>query len=1101
MHVAKSFNPSAWRPPAALTIDLQVPAEARETHRTMNNHRDSSSNDSNDLDSNSSTPDPELATPDNNSADPVQHTSESATSRSEPDHTVHAHASEAAVHDEHSEQDELGMADHVPINDAYEDLPQQNRIGAILFEDDYEPPAKRIIEHWQLDEQLGSGAYGTVHRAFDKELSRTVAIKILHSRLRDEPIIRGRFLDEAQRMARVASRYVVDVYAQGVHKGDAYIVMQYYPTNLQNWQQDTTPAQILDAYRQAAAGLADLHRADLVHRDIKPANILVRPAKAGNDLQVVVGDLGLTGPHPPDDSPNRNTAGEAEPESAPAQRRAASPAISDDGDDASVAANRRRTRTGARLGTPAYMAPEQLRGQPATHRSDQFALCVSLYQALYHVHPFSAEADSDRELSYAARLQRITQGQLTPPRADAPGVTPRIHAALKRGLAADPNARFSDMNALIAALHVPPRKWWPYVVTALAVLSAALVAAFAYVNPPPSCEQSAEIKQSTLWSESEQARMQGRIDKLDTSAKRAWESLRTSFRTAVAVQHQARLALCHADAQPAPADNHIAQAAQQRQRRCLDERSEQLRSYRDQWITPDNTQNLPPLVIREYAATLLSLPTCEHLAQADFTEADADKVADIHDQLLTSLSQSVRGDYKPAAKSAKKALKQAKNLQDGPLIAEAKFRLGHALSMDSDIALASAHLLAAAKHATRHGKSYLAAEIWIYLTKHAAVESSNLADVYRYEQGAENALIALGVLDGNGHSTADTHPDISANPDIDADRSTANGMLLANYYEALGLRARLAGDHEEAIEHHQQAIEIWKAFEKNQIDLPALHSKSLNNLGIAYADADADMTSLAIETYSQALKIRQDEFGPEHDLVGDVHLNLGRLYLNLGSLAKAREHLTAALEIASRDNTQPSAKLHELTAMGALENYAYQLAEHNEPQMAVHLAALKRYADEIASIHSKLADHEKREFDRGQELLVIAGPHEYEGRLPQALAIINDALAIYEDRELPIARASCSDTSLDYATTLASAATILCKQQRFESARDHTRRSFFHYTRCATPEDANGFRDQVLSQYLKHDECKPREYTYSDPNVISTPVDAADLGSAYPPIE
>lgn len=1070
MHTAESFNPSAWRPSAVLAIDLQDPAEARETHRTMNNHRDSSSNDSNDLDSNSSISGPELATPNNNSADPVQHTAEPATSRSEPDHTVHAHASEAAAPGEHSEQDELGMADHVPLNDAYEDLPQQNRIGAILFEDDYEPPAKRTIEHWQLDEQLGSGAYGTVHRAFDKELSRTVAIKILHSRLRDEPIIRGRFLDEAQRMARVASRYVVDVYAQGLHKGDAYIVMQYYPTNLQNWQQDTTPAQILDAYRQAAAGLADLHRADLVHRDIKPANILVRPASAGNDLQVVVGDLGLTGPHPPDDSPNHNTAGEAEPESAPAQHRAASPAKSDDGDGASVAANRRRTRTGARLGTPAYMAPEQLRGQPATHRSDQFALCVSLYQALYHVHPFSAEADSDRELSYAARLQRITQGQLTPPRADAPGVTPRIHAALKRGLAADPNARFSDMNALIAALHVPPRKWWPYVVTALALMSAVVVGSSAYVNTPPSCEQREEIEQSKLWSQGAQTRMQERIDDLDTSLeKRAWELLRTSFQKAVQDQYHARLAQCRANAQPAPLENPIAQAARRRQQRCLDERSDQLRSYRDQWIVPDKAHDLPPLVVHEYAMTLLSLPTCEHVAQADFTAADADKVGDIRDQLLTSLSQSVRGDYKPAAESAEAALEQAKHLEDGPLIAEAEFRLGHALSMDSDIARASAHLLAAARRAAQYGRRHLEAEIWIYLTKHAAVESSDLADVYRYEQGAENALIALGVLDSNGNSTADTHPDISANPDIDADRSTANGMLLANYYEALGLRARLAGDPEEAIEHHQQAIEIWKAFE---IDLPALHSKSLNNLGIAYADAG--MTSLAIETYSQALKIRQDEFGPEHDLVGEVHLNLGRLYLYLGSLAKAREHLTAALEIARRDNTQPSAKLHELTAMGALENSAYLLAEHNEPQMAVHLAALKRYADEIASIHSKLADHERREFDRGQELLVIAGPHEYEGRLPQALAIINDALAIYEDRELPIARASCSDTSLDYAATLANAATILCKQQRFESARNYARRSLFHYARCTTPDDANGFRDQVLSQYLKHDECKPR---------------------------
>jgi tetratricopeptide (TPR) repeat protein len=335
-----------------------------------------------------------------------------------------------------------------------------------------------IVGRFVVLELLGSGAMGHVYAAYDPQLDRRVAIKVLRD-TGGGADARTRLLREAQALARIHHPNVIAVHEAGTFGDQVFLAMEFADGGTVRAWLAASPRrwpEIVRVFVQAGRGLAAAHAAGLVHRDIKPENLLMT-----RDGGVRVTDFGLVG----------RRAAEAVTSTAP-------PAVADPTSATSpLAAD--LTQTGAVMGTPAYMSPEQFVGATATDRSDQFAYCVALYEALYNQRPFRGAGLLDLAAS-------VTSGQveLARPGAAVPGWLRRI---LIRGLSARPEARYPSMDALLAALRRAPssrrRRWLVAGGLALALGAAGLAL---LVRPPPGarCDGGA-ARAAAVWGPARQA--------------------------------------------------------------------------------------------------------------------------------------------------------------------------------------------------------------------------------------------------------------------------------------------------------------------------------------------------------------------------------------------------------------------------------------------------------------------------------------------------------------------------------------------------------------------------------------------------------------------
>lgn len=271
-----------------------------------------------------------------------------------------------------------------------------------------------VATDYRIEGTLGAGGMGVVYLARHINLDREVAIKELTS---NSPEGVERLRREAMAMARLDHPNVVRVFDARQLGDRIFIAMEYLAGGtLRKWcAQPRTRQEILDVFTGAARGLAAAHASGIVHRDLKPDNVLMTP-----DGQPKVGDFGIA-------------RGRTDTESV---RPPAPAALAD------VAAD--LTRTGALMGTPAYMAPEQYERQ-ADPRSDQFAFCVSLYEALYGQRPFEGRTPAELWL-------RASQGEIRPAPENT-SVPQPVFDVLCRGLDAEPARRYSDVVHLMRALR------------------------------------------------------------------------------------------------------------------------------------------------------------------------------------------------------------------------------------------------------------------------------------------------------------------------------------------------------------------------------------------------------------------------------------------------------------------------------------------------------------------------------------------------------------------------------------------------------------------------------------------------------------------------
>jgi tetratricopeptide (TPR) repeat protein len=274
-------------------------------------------------------------------------------------------------------------------------------------------PRGTVVGRYLLVEPVGEGGMGVVYRAFDPELDRAVAVKLIRSAdtgsAGDEA--RARLLREAQAMARLAHPNVVAVHDVGTFGDQVFVAMELLAgQTMRAWLQTKRPwREVARVFADAGRGLAAAHRAGLVHRDFKPANAFVEDSG-----RVRLLDFGLARPALP-----------AVPGAVVA------PAPSDDESTGTPASHiyASITRDGRTAGTPRYMAPEQRTGD-ASAQSDQYAFCVALCEALY------------RRRAAPDLAERDLRG---------PG--PRgLRALVARGLRADPALRWPSMEAVVARL-------------------------------------------------------------------------------------------------------------------------------------------------------------------------------------------------------------------------------------------------------------------------------------------------------------------------------------------------------------------------------------------------------------------------------------------------------------------------------------------------------------------------------------------------------------------------------------------------------------------------------------------------------------------------
>jgi len=284
-----------------------------------------------------------------------------------------------------------------------------------------------MVGRYRLVQRLGAGAMGVVWSAQDPQLDRRVAIKLVHPNLARSSDASGRLLREARAMAKLSSRAVVTVHDAGEVDGRLFLAMELVEgTTLGAMLRGRDAAALadwprwLDMMIEAGGGLVAAHQAGVLHRDFKPDNVLVDTSG-----RVCVGDFG----------------------------------VASLGDKAYAAAATLRweadappdlTTTGALLGTPVYMSPQQLRGEVIDARADQFAFCVATFEALYGVRPFQVSQngmDVLPALCEAIEHQRIAE----PPAGSI--VFDEVRAVLVRGLAADPEARWPDIETLLGELE------------------------------------------------------------------------------------------------------------------------------------------------------------------------------------------------------------------------------------------------------------------------------------------------------------------------------------------------------------------------------------------------------------------------------------------------------------------------------------------------------------------------------------------------------------------------------------------------------------------------------------------------------------------------
>ncbi len=771
--------------------------------------------------------------------------------------------------------------------------------------------------------KLGSGGMGVVYAAYDPELDRKVALKLLLPGSGGETG-RARLVREAQALARLSHPNVVGIHDVGTVGGQVWLAMEFVEgRTLGQWLR--TPRgwrEVLEVMRKAGEGLAAAHAAGLLHRDFKPDNVMV-----GDDGRVRVMDFGLARMEASAVSGGPTSAGRPTP-------------------DPQVEPPNGVTRVGAVVGTPGYMAPEQFGGDPVTAAADQFAFCITLWEALYGERPFGGSSSMEVAAS-------VLEGKVRPP-ANPRAAPPWLRRACERGLLVDPTRRWPAMSALLDTLakgrsRAAARKG----VAALGVVALIGVGVEGHhrwdrAQRVASCEATGH-EVDAAWNEEREHALRAALVATGVSYAPTTANKVTPWldRRAEAWR-EARVEAClELDVRGQwDATTH------ERALWCLEERRMELESLVDELMQAD-----ADVVQRAVtaAAGLTSVTMCGDAKTLEIPippAADREPLRTVSRALVRAGSLQRAGRYAKGLEVAREALARAEALGWPPLIASARARVGSLEQRSGNFAAAEVELERAYFEAARGvapSVSFDAALALVYVVGVSAA---------RFDEGRRWARLADVALDEV--------------PDGERLREAGLTLDLSNINQK-------SGDYEEAQRLSEEALAIWQ--EALGADHPTV-AYALNNLASILSSRGERQAAKLL--YGQALAIWEEALGPEHPDVAMTLNNLAALHETLGDYDVARRHYERALAI-----LEPALGPEHPNVAYSLNNLGIVYKETGEYEEA------KRVLDRAVAIRERALGPKHPSL--GISLYNLANVYAATGDHAEAKRLLERSIAIWEE--------------------------------------------------------------------------------------------------------
>jgi tetratricopeptide (TPR) repeat protein len=830
-----------------------------------------------------------------------------------------------------------------------------------------EPLARgSAVGRYVVLERIGSGGMGVVYAAYDPELDRKVALKLLRP---DRAGAVGeaalRLQREAQAIARLSDPHVVAVYDAGTFGDQVFVAMELMEgRTLRQWlaAEKRGWREIVDVFVAAGRGLAAAHAAGLVHRDFKPDNVLL-----GTDGRVKVADFGLARP-----------SGVAEKEGT-----ASSPGS---GSGSLLASP--LTEWGVVMGTPAYMAPEQLRGGAADARSDQFSFCVALWEALYGQKPFAGAGL--REMLDAERRGEVRE----PP--EGTGVPARLQPVLRQGLSASPEARYPGMPELLHNLQHDPavsrRRW--LIAAVLILATAALFSSLGYFQARRAqlCG-GAEEKLAGVWDEPrKEAAHKAFLATKAPFAADVWKTVEKALDRYGADWTSMRRQACEATRVRGEQSEDLLD----RRMFCLDQHLQDMAAT-TQLFTQADFQ-----IVDKAVPAVNKLSPIADCANVEILTA---KVPPPRDPKLRQRVASVRavvaeakalqkaGKRPQALAKATSAEQMARPLGYKPLEAEALYQKGFVQDLTGDHHGAEDTLFEALTTAQAAGDQEVAARSAAQLSWLTGYEQSRAADGEKWARLAQSIaegarggpvlraelLEQLGAIRMNEHRFKEGL-DLSLEALSQAEKADPGSPRAASILNNIGEALNQLGRYDEALRYALRSLKI------REKTLPPGHpdfGPLFNTIGNIYTGLHRNQE--AITEFEQAIEIDRKQYGPKYWLVGGGLVGLASAHQFMGHLDVALRLDREALAIFEEDFGPE----HPYDAL-ALGNMGEVQLLKNQPAEA--LASFQR----AVAIQEKTLGANNPTMAHG--LTGIARALSRLGRAREAIAPGERALALFESR-------------------------------------------------------------------------------------------------------
>lgn len=742
--------------------------------------------------------------------------------------------------------------------------------------------AGMTLGRYQLREPIGEGGMGKVWSAHDPALGRMVAIKLLRSASSPEGDLRLR--REAQVMAKLVHPNVIRVYDVGVASVGEFVAMELVVGGtLKDWlaREKRSVVDIIDVFAAAGRGLSAAHKAGLVHRDFKPSNVLV-----SDDGRVLVTDFGLAR------IASESGGAGSEPGSVPHESPDAI------------------TREGALVGTPAYMAPEQLERGTVDARADQFSFCIAVWEALYGAPPFPR--DSTQTFLAAVKAGRITE----PTTAQVPAP---VRAALERGLAAKPSARFPSMPELLDAIDVVSRRRRRRNVTIAgagggAVIAAAIAIGAMATEQGDVCAVRSD-RFAGVWDANVRTRLERAVDSLKKPfAHRAFTVIAEHLDQTRAAWEAMRRDSCEATR----VRKEQSDTALDLRTACLDRKFEEVKSFVATLATPDGALLEKAL---ENVTTVGDVSLCADvvgLGRRAPLPADPKRrlaIVELDTEIAKQRAVSESGRVLPP-KISDDLVSRAKQLGYAPTTAAALYVAASDRFVASDFERARSLYEEAMLQAESAGDDLLRHQIEVQL---ASVTGAWLED---FAEGRRHVERALAVLDRLG------------------DQPLRRAQVIGQESSIVWRH----GDFQHARQLAEEALAITQRVAPTGID----HANALYRLAVVLNDLDEPQESLKL--CNQAIDIVTKLYGPDHPKIANFLNTRGGDYRRMGKHALAKADYERALAIYRASTGDDS--IEAAYIFSNLATLADKEGDH-ESAIANHKKTIAIYERKFGPVHSR----------------------------------------------------------------------------------------------------------------------------------------------------